>query len=212
MASAGRLNPYDSLVFINCPFDEKYTKLFHAIVFAIHDLGFQARHALIDDGNAIRLTRITSELRNCKYSIHDLSRVETGGKLNLPRFNMPFEAGIAYGIHASATTARPHHLLLLDAKPYRYQASLSDAAGLDPKIHNGLPEAAIRAVRNFLVARSQSSHLAGAAYIAKRHALFFSKLPLLARSRNLKISEVRSWAYVNDLQAIMAQWIRDNPA
>lgn len=71
MAGAGRLNPYDSLVFINCPFDEKYTKLFHAIVFAIHDLGFQARHALIDDGNAIRLTRITSELRkaNIRFTI-----------------------------------------------------------------------------------------------------------------------------------------------
>ena len=67
-------------------------------------------------------------------------------------------------------------------------------------------------MRNFLVARSQLSHLAGAATIAKRHALFFSKLPLLARSRHLKISEVRSWAYVNDLQTIMAQWIRDNPA
>jgi len=36
-------------VFVNCPFDDDYVRAFQAIVFAIHDLGFQARHALIDD-------------------------------------------------------------------------------------------------------------------------------------------------------------------
>jgi hypothetical protein len=50
---------------------------------------------------------------------------------------MPFEAGIAYAAHISGTIRRPHHVLLLDSAPYRYQASLSDAAGLDPKIHHG---------------------------------------------------------------------------
>ena len=132
--------------------------------------------------------------------------------MKLPQFNMPFEAGIAYAAHVYATADRPHHLLLLDSEPYRYQASLSDAAGLDPKIHRGDPHEAIRAVRNFLVAKSQVKRLLGGDFVAKRHALFLSKLPLLARARKLKMSEVRSWAYVNDLQAIMAQWIRENPA
>lgn len=207
MASLAR----DSRVFVNCPFDEKYVGLFHAIVFAIHDLGFQARHALIDDAVAVRLTRISDELRDSKYSIHDLSRVEVGGTLNLPRFNMPFEAGIAYCLHSRSTKARPHHLLLLDAKPYRYQASLSDAAGMDVKTHYGDPVKLIGAVRGFLVAKSQQRKLPGHRFIAKRHALFFSKLPLLAKAQNLKISEIKSWDYANDLQAIIVQWIRDNP-
>ena len=208
MAEAAR----DSRVFINCPFDAKYVRLFHAIVFAIHDLGFQARHALIDDATAIRLTRISDELRGCRYSIHDLSRVELGGSLKLPRFNMPFEAGLAYAAHVSGGIRKPHHLLLLDSAPYRYHASLSDAAGLDPKIHDGTSVGVIRTVRTFLAAKSQREGLPGATFVARRHALFFAKLPVLARVRSLKLSEVQSLDYVNDLQAIMARWIAENPS
>lgn len=207
MASRARA----SRVFINCPFDPKYLGLFHAIVFAVHDLGFQARHALIDDTVAIRLTRISNEIRGCKYSIHDLSRVEVGGTLKLPRFNMPFEAGIAYCQHSKATRAHPHHLLLLDSAPYRYQASLSDAAGLDLKTHYGDPAKVIRAVRAFLVAKSHRQNMPGHNFIAKRYTLFFSKLPLLARAQRIRLSDVKSWDYANDLQAIMARWIRENP-
>src|SRR5687768_6062382 len=111
-------------VFVNCPFDKKYKPLFDAIVFTIHDLGFKARHALIDDTIAVRLTRIAREISNSKYSIHDISRVESSGKLRLPRFNMPFEAGIAFAQHELSTGAKKHHFLLLDSEPYRYQASL----------------------------------------------------------------------------------------
>jgi hypothetical protein len=71
-------------VFINCPFDKAYKELFDAAVFAIHDLGFQARHALINVGPAIRLTRIADEIAQSMYSIHDISRVELGSALNEP--------------------------------------------------------------------------------------------------------------------------------
>jgi len=53
------------------------------------------------------------------------------------------------------------HRLLLDSAPYRYRASLSDAAGLDPNIHHGQVNAAIGAVRGFLVAKSQRADLPG---------------------------------------------------
>jgi hypothetical protein len=201
----------DSRVFVNCPFDFPFVALFHAIIFAIHDLGFQARHALIDDAEAIRLRRISNELAGCRYSIHDLSRVEIGGSQKVPRFNMPFEAGLAYAAHTFGTTHRPHHLLLLDSAPYRYQASLSDAAGLDPKIHHGRAPDAIEAVRNFLSSKSQTAGLPGATFVAQRYALFNAKLPNFARARHLRMKEVRSLNYVNDLQAIMVQWIADNP-
>ena len=81
-------------VFVNCPFDDDYVRVFQAIVFAIHDLGFQARHALIDDGEVVHVQRIHAELKGSLYSIHDISQVELGGTLQLPRCNMPFEAGI----------------------------------------------------------------------------------------------------------------------
>ena len=60
-------------VFVNCPFDDDYVRVFRAIVFAIHDLGFQARHALIDDGEVVRLKRIHAELKGSPHSIHDIS-------------------------------------------------------------------------------------------------------------------------------------------
>lgn len=138
-------------VFVNCPLDARYKPLFDATVFAIHDLGFQARHAPVAQvPEAVRLTRIADELGACRYSIHDLSRVETGGGKRLPCFNMPFEAGIAYGLHHFAVKGSENHLLLLDAEPHRWQASLSDAAGLDPGVHGNEPGQVIARVRAFL--------------------------------------------------------------
>lgn len=198
-------------VFVNCPFDDKYKPLFDAAVFAVHDLGFQARHALIDNGNAVRLTRIADEVARSKYSIHDLSRVEQSGKLRLPRFNMPFEAGIAYCIHQFADEGEQHHLLLLDSISYRYQASLSDAAGLDPKVHGNDAAKIIAAVRSFLVTKSGTVGAPGAAYIWKRYSLFLALLPGAAKLQHVTQKELRSWAYVNDLQAMMVGWITENP-
>jgi hypothetical protein len=200
-------------VFINCPFDKAYKPLFDAMIFAIHDLGFEARHALIDDSGAVRLIRISDELRNAKFSIHDLSRVEVGGTLRLPRFNMPFEAGLAYLLHETSPAADKHHMLLLDGEPYRYHASLSDAAGLDAKIHQNDQAKAIGTVRAFLVAKSgiAAGVAPGAAHVWKRFNLFTALLRGQARERRLSMPELRSWDYVNDLQAIMVGWIRANP-
>lgn len=43
---------YDRSVFINCPFDDAYRPLFHALLFTIQDAGYIARCALerIDAG------------------------------------------------------------------------------------------------------------------------------------------------------------------
>ena len=80
-------------VFVNCPFDDKYIPIFHAIIFAIHDLGFQARHALIDNTAALRARRIYEELEGSLYSIHELGQVSLSAKSRLPRFNMPSRQG-----------------------------------------------------------------------------------------------------------------------
>lgn len=159
----------------------------------------------------VRLKRIYAELKGSLFSIHDLSQVELGGTLSLPRFNMPFEAGIAYSMHAAGD--QPHHLLLLEAKPYRHNASLSDAAGMDAKIHGKDPALAIEAVRAFLRSKvSARAPMPGGEDIAKRYALFEAKLPAAAKARKISLKEVKSWRYVNDVQAIMASWIHANPS
>ncbi len=205
-----RMDSRSSRVFINCPFDDEFKPIFDAIIFAIHDLGFEARHALIKDGDDLRLPRIAREISGSKYSIHDLSRVEITGKQKLPRFNMPFEAGIAFSLSHFADESKPHHLLLLDSKRYRYLATLSDAAGLDPKIHDANPEKAIENVRNFLSEKIKAPMLPGGEHVQKRYGLFLARLPAAADMHKLSMKELQSWSYVNDLQALMSNWILTN--
>ena len=84
-------------VFINCPFDERYRPLFEALVFAVLVSGYKARCALEDsDGANIRFDKPRRLIAASPRSIHDLSRTEIGGN-ELPRFNMPFELGLAMG-------------------------------------------------------------------------------------------------------------------
>lgn len=85
-------------VFINCPFDDPYIPLFHAIVFSIHDIGFRPRCALEASNAAqFRLSKIMDIVSSCKYSIHDLSRTEPDKITKLLRFNMPLELGLDLG-------------------------------------------------------------------------------------------------------------------
>jgi len=89
---------YSNQIFINCPFDDEYQKLYYSIVFVVLDCGFIPRSTKeIDDSSRLRLKSITEIIQKCKYGIHDLSRVELDDDNQLPRFNMPFELGIFYG-------------------------------------------------------------------------------------------------------------------
>ena len=84
-------------VFVNVPFDDKYEPLFEALVFTISACGYRVRCALEDDDSGdIRLDKLVELIRECPRSIHDLSRIEPGEN-DLPRFNMPFELGLALG-------------------------------------------------------------------------------------------------------------------
>ncbi len=55
---------YDSSIFLNCPFDQKYKPIFDALVFAAFDCGFVPRCALeVDDGGQVRVEKIISIIR-----------------------------------------------------------------------------------------------------------------------------------------------------
>lgn len=92
------LRQYNQNVFINCPFDFAYAPIFDAIVFAVADCGFRpicARERM--NSGQVRLDKITEQIRDSRYSIHDLSRTEPDERYSLPRFNMPLELGMALG-------------------------------------------------------------------------------------------------------------------
>lgn len=207
--SVAKPRDYETRVFLNCPFDNKFKPLFDAIVFTIHDLGFQARHALIDDSTVVRVERIANEIATSKYSLHDMSRVQLGAN-KLPRFNMPFEAGIAYAVHAMNPYKRDHHFGVLDGVHYQHNASISDLAGLDSKVHENNPTKAIGCVRDFL-RRKSALPLPGENHVAKRYLAFRGSLALSAKQHKVKLRELSTWGYANDLQDLMARWIRQNP-
>jgi len=85
-------------------------------------------------GGLRRLDRIQRLVRSCRYSFHDLSRVEIDPKRPAtPRFNMPFELGLA----VMWADIRPgnHTWFLFESKARRLEKSLSDIKGSDVYSH-----------------------------------------------------------------------------
>ena len=95
MVRGDRTGNYERNIFLNCPFDAAYRPLFEALVFAIHDCGFQARCALeAEDSGEERIRKIKRIIRECRFGVHDISRVQLDPVNQLPRFNMPLELGL----------------------------------------------------------------------------------------------------------------------
>jgi len=166
-------------VFINCPFDESYKRIFEAIVFTIYFTGFVARCALeVDDASEARLSKIIRIIRQCTYGIHDISSVKLGTGTNLPRFNMPLELGLYLGCKLFGSAAQQRKgCLILDSEPYRYRITISDLAGQDIHSHSAKAERAISEVRDWLATVSRTKGLPGGAEIAGRYAQFVRDLP-----------------------------------
>jgi hypothetical protein len=99
--------------------------------------GFSPRVTLEIPGGARRLDRIFKLIQSCKYSIHDLSRVELDPKSPYtPRFNMPFELGLA--VAWENLGKGKHTWFVFEARPRRLSKSLSDLAGTDEYVHGGM--------------------------------------------------------------------------
>ncbi len=170
-------------VFINCPFDDAYKPIFHAILFAVHYLGFDARCALeVDDASELRLDKIMRIIGQCAYGVHDISSVGLSTGTNLPRFNMPLELGLYLGCKRfGGGTQGRKACLILDTDPYRYRAFISDISGQDIHTHRGDPKRAIAEVRNWIANVSKTKGLPGGADIAALYARFIKDLPRICK-------------------------------
>jgi hypothetical protein len=124
-------------VFLNIPYDQKFERLFLAYISGISAFGLSPRATLEIPSSSRRLERIMELIGSCEYSIHDLSRVELDGNApRTPRFNMPFELGLAVAHQRPAKRAK-HKWFVSESTPYRLAKSLSDLNGTDPFIHDG---------------------------------------------------------------------------
>ena len=201
---------YDRQVFLNVPFDKRYKKLLHALVFAVHECGLVARCALEkDDGGQVRVDKLYNIIRDSRLGIHDLSRTTLDTKNRLPRFNMPLELGVFLGARRfGSTMQRRKSCLILDRDRYRYQIFCSDLSGQDIRAHGNAVGQALAAVRNWLQANLPASRpLPGPSTLIARYVEFRRQLPFMCGIEKLKVSELTFLDY----QKLVAAWIAENP-
>lgn len=130
-------------VFVNIPYDERFRRLYLAYIVGLTQLGLEPRATLGISGSERRLDRILALIQSCRYSIHDLSRVEVDRTPpRTPRFNMPFELGMA--VTWASINPRQHSWFNFESRDRRVQKSLSDLNGTDPNIHGGAVEGVMR--------------------------------------------------------------------
>jgi len=143
---------YEKSVFLNCPFDDAFSPLFHAAVLTIAALGFTPRCARESEGEADpRIDRIAKGLSEAKYSIHDLSRFHGEGPDNLSRFNMPLELGMAVACRFQGRiTGIQHNWVALVPQGFVHQKFISDLAGFDAPAHEQAAASIIREVAAWL--------------------------------------------------------------
>jgi hypothetical protein len=104
--------------------------------------------------DARRLERIFTLIKSCRYSVHDLSRIQLDRTPpRAPRFNMPFELGLT--VAWASLNPRDHSWIGCDAVPHRPIRSISDLNGIDFHIHHETVAGVLNALCNAFVSRTQ---------------------------------------------------------
>lgn len=141
---------YERNVFINCPFDQEYITLRKVLVFTITYFDYIPRISLeSSDSGSSRLEKIIGLIQESKYSIHDLSRIQSQSKKEYYRLNMPFELGIDYGLRRFDDNFNDKKSLIISSKPYKYMKAISDINGVDIKNHKNDTIALIKCLREW---------------------------------------------------------------
>ena len=147
------MSSFEGNVFINCPFDDKYINdILKPILFCLVKNGLNPRLSLeISDSGEFRLKKITDIIKECKFSIHDLSLVKSKVIGEYSRMNMPFELGIDYGLRNSGNSHfGSKKFLVLEADKYDYQKAISDISGMDIKVHGNETKKVFKCIYSWL--------------------------------------------------------------
>jgi len=194
---------YNDSVFINCPFDAEYVPILRAIVYSVYRCGFFPKTALDeDDGLDNRLSKIVRQIKDSKYGIHDLSRIELS-PANYPRFNMPFELGIFFGARMLGNGIQKRkNALILEKDKYSYQKFISDLAGMDIHAHASDAARAVQETRNWLANVSRRT-LPSAERVGRLHQSFLVDLPVMAAELEFDPDHI---PYV-DYESMIVGWL-----
>lgn len=183
-------NLYQTSIFINCPYDNKYKPLLIALIFTIVDCRFEPRIAAQStDSSTVRLEKIIGLIKGSRSAIHDISRMEAGPA---PRFNLPFEVGLDYGCKAFGGQHYCHKtFLILDRNKYRYRRVFSDLSGNDIKAHHDDPQKLVVQVRDW-IRENVSSDVMPASKIWGRYGEFYTHLTEGLKEAGYKQSDIKS--------------------
>ncbi|MEA2414454.1 MAG: hypothetical protein QOI58_1111 [Thermoanaerobaculia bacterium] len=203
------MRSYEDSVFVNVPFDRKYTPVRDAIIFVIYDCGFVVRSALeVEDSGQARVDKILDIIQQSKFGIHDISRAGIDRKTRLARFNMPLELGFFLGAKRYGDEQnREKRCLILDRVPYRYRSFCSDISGQDIRVHNDQARDAIRAVRDWLSNQRANLAIPGGKAVFDRYQQFRLQLPQQAREIKLDYRELT----FNDYTRLIVGWLASTP-
>jgi hypothetical protein len=140
-------------VFLNVPYDSAFENLYLAYIAGLSAFGLIPHATLEIPTSQRRLERILGLIDQCAYSIHDLSRVQLDAIApKAPRFNMPFELGLAVAQDAGN---RRETWYVCEAIPYRINKSLSDLDGTDVRIHGGTVKGVFGALCNIFARQTR---------------------------------------------------------
>ena len=147
---AAKLRVEAPSVFLNVPYDAAFENLLLAYIAAVSAYGFAPRATLEIPFGQRRLDRILRLIHESRYSIHDLSRVQSDRKSpRTPRFNMPFELGLTVALER--TVHPDHSWIVCESVLRRINKSLSDLDGTDAYIHDGTVSGVFREMGNAFV-------------------------------------------------------------
>ncbi|HEY1885337.1 MAG TPA: hypothetical protein VGG86_04695 [Roseiarcus sp.] len=157
-----------------------------------------------DDGGEVRFDKICRIIRECPYSVHDISKTELDADSGLPRFNMPFELGLFLGAKRFGGRSHNHKkTLIFDRDRFRYQSYISDIAGQDIHPHKGNVDALIRELAAWLRDEARDPMVPGGVAVASEFGKFKVDLSAIAAETQLEVSELT----FKDLVEITARWI-----
>ena len=203
---------FERSLFINCPFDAEYLPFLQLLIFTVLECGLEPRIALeqADSGEA-RFYKIRDLIRSCRFSIHDISRIEPLREGDLPRFNMPFELGLDLGgRYYGAGRLANKQCLILERERYRYQKVLSDLSGHDIRAHGGDLATLVTEVRNWLKVATRQT-LPSGNHIWKRYSRFQRDLEITFKLRRYSSRDIKFLEMVEYMEFIR-DWQSRQPA
>ncbi len=201
--------PFESNVFINCPFDRFYIPLLHPLLFTVIYLELTPLISETKSSGQVRVEQIKKLILRAQYSIHDISRSEILEGKDMPRFNMPFEMGLDLGCQSFGKGKyKLKKCLVLEKTKYHYQKVISDIAGQDIETHNDNPEELTRKVRNWF-ASVLNTHQPSPSLIWESYNDFSDRMKEQLKKEAFSSDDIASLPFSNFI-LLTRQWIESH--